>query len=183
MKVRMRSLVAAALLTALTACSSEEERPAVTTNRDLPLAYPKDVATLLSRFGSDVLLGLGAGLRFKNENVRPSPCGDGASVKQVPGRNAGLDSWWVDHSPYSEAIDTYVVLPSLLRIAPGLVRVRDALTGSGWRVVEEHAGSSLRLAAPQDGYTATFEAITSVPGSPRIGVTISSPCLRHPDAR
>ncbi|MEO3785578.1 hypothetical protein ABGB12_19790 [Actinocorallia sp. B10E7] len=155
---------------------------------EFPVVHPKDVVVTISNYGKEIIDGLALGRRFDNPNVSPSPCGSEYSARQVPGRNIDHDTWWVGYSPYSEGIITYVEVPSEEVINKALTRLKAALEGAGWRTVEFGAGSAtsqavLRIAAPEKGYGAVLQGITSVPGSPRIGVNISSPCLRHPEAR
>ncbi|GAA2720351.1 hypothetical protein [Actinocorallia aurantiaca] len=155
---------------------------------DFPVAHPRGVVATISQYGKEIVDGLAVGRGFENPNVSPSPCGNEYNAKQVPGRNVDLDTWWVGYSPYSEGIITYIEVPDEEVIGEALTRLKAVLEGIGWRTVEFGAGSPtsqavLRIAAPQEGYGAVLQGITSVPGSPRIGVNISSPCLRHPEAR
>ncbi|WP_157963578.1 hypothetical protein [Actinocorallia populi] len=151
------------------------------------IAHPKDVAAKVGRYGKEILDGLAIEGKFNNPNISPSPCGSEYNAKRVPGRNLDHETWWVGHSPYSEALITYVEVPSAAVIGEALTRLKAALEGAGWRTVEFGTGSAtsqavLRIAAPEEGYGAVLQGITTVPGSPRIGVNVSSPCLRHPEA-
>ena len=156
-------------------------------DEELAFASPERVAERISRYGKDILKGLDVGGRFDNSNVSPAPCGNEYEAKRVPGRNLTHESWWVGYSPYSEALITYVEVPSAEVIGEALARLKAALEKAGWRTVEFGEGGPtsqavLRIAAPEEGYGAVLQGITTVPGSPRIGVNVSSPCLRHPGA-
>ena len=158
------------------------------TDGRLPVVEPGRVAEKVGEYGGDIINGLGIEGGFDNPNVSPMLCGDASSAKRVLGRNPNRDTWWVDHSPYSEGMITYVEVPSEGAINEALVRLKAVLERSGWKTVEFGLGSSteqavLSVAAPEKGYGAVLQGITSVPGHPRIGVDISSPCVRHPGAR
>lgn len=154
---------------------------------NFPAVHPRDAVNKVTQYGQEILDGLAVGGKFDNPHVSPSPCGSEHNVKQVPGRNLDHETWWVGHSPYSEGLITYVEVQSEAVIDEALARVKAALEATGWRTVEFGTGSAtaqavLRIAAPEEGYGAVLQGITTVPGSPRIGVNVSSPCLRHPEA-
>lgn len=153
----------------------------------LSVAYPRETARRIAQYAEEIERIVGPDGRLDRAVVLPVPCGEGVQ-RSVPGRNTGLSSWWVDYSPYAESIDTFMELDSARSIQPMMVRLRDGLQRMGWKIVEYSEGSPsesavLKAAAPESGYGATFEGIAPTSErSPRIGVNVSSPCLRHPEA-
>jgi hypothetical protein len=151
--------------------------------------HPREAAEKIAWYAKEISRIMGPGRNFDRTVVLPLPCGGDGSRQTVPGRNVELNSWWVSYSPYAESIDTFVELDSSHSIQPVLARLRDGLREAGWEIVEyidqgSPGGAVLKAAAPEAGYGATFEGIAPAAGrSPRIGVNISSPCLRHPEAR
>jgi hypothetical protein len=151
--------------------------------------HPREAARRVAQYAEEIERVIGREVRLDRAVVLPVPCGGEDSQRSVPGRNTDLSSWWVSYSPYSESIDTFLELDSAHSIQSLMARLRDGLQKAGWRIVEytEESPSEsavLKAAAPESGYGATFEGIApTVERSPRIGVNVSSPCLRHPEAR
>jgi hypothetical protein len=77
-------------------------------------------------------------------------------------------------------------VPTRDSIAVSITRVRDGLQKAGWRIVEfnswtDSKAPTLKAEAPEKGYGATLEGVTTDPGKPKIGFNFSSPCFHHPD--
>lgn len=151
--------------------------------------HPREAAEKINWYATQISRIMGPGMKFDRTVVLPLPCGGDGNRRTVPGRNAESNSWWVSYSPYAESIDTFVELDSSRSLQAVLARLRDGLREEGWEIVEyaeqgSSRGAVLKAAAPEAGYGATFEGIAPAAGrTPRIGVNISSPCLRHPEAR
>lgn len=186
-KTLLRTVQVSTLMVMLVGCAQWVGSGRSMNNDELPVARPEEVAGKIAQYGKEILKGLDVGGEFDRPNVSPVPCGNEHQMKRVPGRNLGLDSWWVSYSPYSEGLITYVEVQSEEVIGEALTRLKAALEAAGWRTVEFGTGGPttravLRIAAPEEGYGAVLQGVTTVPGSPRIGVNVSSPCLRHPEA-
>lgn len=158
----------------------------MTSDGKLPFARPEAVAALLTKYGKEIEKGLGLGSTLIDPAVTPSPCGDETRARRVRGTNPNLDSWFVYHSPYSEAVISYVNLTSRDQIGIAITRLRDSLQKAGWKIIEFNPvqgpkAAGLAAEAPEAGYGTRVEGVTTDPNQPRIGVDISSPCLRHPD--
>ncbi|GAA0961912.1 hypothetical protein [Actinocorallia libanotica] len=168
----------------LAGCSRDKEFTALPDGADMPVAHPGETAEKVARYAKEIGKVIGPRGRLDRTVVLPVPCGGEGSRRSVPGRNTELDSWWVSYSPYAESIDTFVELDSADAIRPMLARLRDGLREAGWQIVEyAEDGGVLKAAAPEAGYGATFEGLAPTSErSPRIGVNVSSPCLRHPGA-
>lgn len=185
---RSMALTLAALLLVACTTSGTKDRN-VPKESEYPVAHPRDVADRLIAYSKDLLNGLRPGLKLNNAKVAPLPCGDEKEAEAVPGRNLNHETWWPAQSPYTELIDTFVELPADTAIQPTLVSLRDYFASKGWRIDEftsetaTQAGA-LKAQAPEEGYGVRVDGISSADGrTPRIGVTFSSPCLRHPDVR
>lgn len=158
-------------------------------NDALPVANPATVAALVGQYGADIERGLGVGKKLSDGFVTPSPCGDETKSRQIKVTgtpNPHLDSWYVDHSPYSEGIIAYITLSSRDQIEPAVTRLRDVLAKAGWQIREFNPWTAdkpptLAAEAPQAGYGTRVQGIVTDPNHPKIGVNISSPCVRHPD--
>jgi hypothetical protein len=186
---RWRFLAGEAVLAVLlTSCVNGGPIPLMNPNDKLPFARPEAVATLLTKYRKDIEKGLGLGKPLIDPSVTPSPCGDETRARRVGGFNTNLDSWYVDYSPYSEAVIAYVNLTSKGQMETAITRLRDSLQKAGWQIFEfnpQHGlnrkPAGLAAEAPEAGYGTRIEGIITDPKQPRIGVDISSPCLRHPD--
>jgi hypothetical protein len=184
---RWRLLVGEAVSAVLlTSCTQGGLTPLVNPNDKLPFARPEVVAALLTKYREEIEKGLGLGKPLLDKFVTPGPCGDETRARQVKGTNTNLDSWYVDYSPYSEAVITYVNLTSRDQIGTAITRLRDSLQKAGWKIIEFNPvqgqkAAGLAAEAPEAGYGTRIEGVTTDPNQPRIGVDISSPCLRHPD--
>ncbi|MGI8335774.1 hypothetical protein ACRYCC_37995 [Actinomadura scrupuli] len=184
---RWRLLVPEVVLAVLlTSCMHGGSTPHVNPNEKLPFARPEAVAALLTKYRKEIEEGLGLGKPLIDPSVTPSPCGDETRARKVKGENSNLDSWYVDYSPYSEVVIAYVNLTSRDQIGTAITHLRDSLQKAGWKIIEfnpDHGQKAAELAAeaPEAGYGTRIEGVTTDPRQPRIGVDISSPCLRHPD--
>jgi hypothetical protein len=165
--------------------------PTVKPNDALAVAHPKDVAAKVNAYVAQIEKTLGKPLRAHKDEVDPSPCGEDESRRKVKvsgGQNANPahDSWYVDYSPYSIGVISDIDVPTRDSIALSITQVRDELQKAGWRIVEfnswtDSKAPTLKAEAPEKGYGATLEGITTDPSKPKIGFNFSSPCFHHPD--
>lgn len=166
----------------------------VWTNESLPVAHPRDAAAKVNVHVAKIEKGLAVGsplIREKNR-VHPGPCGADEGRRHVKGwddvnANPNHESWYVEFSPYSISVISWMDLPGSVDVRAALVRLRDVLKSSGWRIVsfEQPGGASWELKAesPDKGYGGIIDGPGGgADGRQRIGVTFSSPCFRHPDA-
>ncbi|GAA1806560.1 hypothetical protein [Actinomadura chokoriensis] len=161
---------------------------------DLPVAHPREVAGKVEGLRGQIEKGLGVGLPAdsRTAGVNPLPCGNEADRRGVrrtgpPGVNPYLKPWYVDYSPYAMTVNTWMSVRGKDEATAALTRLSEHLREEGWRVAsfERPSGGTwqLRVAPPESGYGAVLEAPIAGRGSEqRIGVNISSPCFRHPDA-
>lgn len=163
-------------------------------NGDLPVAHPQEVADKVEGLSGQIQKGLGVGLPAdsRTAGVNPLPCGNEGDRRGVrrtdpPDVNPYLKPWYVDYSPYLMTVNTWMSVRSKDEATAAMTRLSEHLREAGWRVASFRRPSGgvwqLRVAAPEDGYGAVLEApITGGGSEQRIGVNISSPCFRHPDA-
>ena len=163
-------------------------------NDGLPVAHPKDVAGKIEALTGQIQKGLAVGppADSRTAGVNPLPCGNDADRRGVrrtgpPDANPYLNPWYVDYSPYLMTVNTWMSVRSKEEATAALTRLGEHLRGAGWRVAAFSRPSGgmwrLRVAAPEKGYGAVLEAPIAGGGSEhRIGVNVSSPCFRHPDA-
>ncbi|QKW33468.1 hypothetical protein HUT06_05015 [Actinomadura sp. NAK00032] len=162
-------------------------------NNELPVAHPRVVAGKVDGMADQIKEGLGLGdpVESKTGGVNPLPCGKEADRRAVrrtnpPDTNPYLEPWFVDYSPYTMTVNTWVSVRSKAEATAALTRLSERLSSTGWRITAFSRPADgtwqLRVTAPEKGYGAVLEAPIAGAGTEqRIGLDVSSPCFRHPE--
>ncbi|WP_157431098.1 hypothetical protein [Actinomadura macra] len=166
----------------------------VRNNDNLPVAHPQGIADKVDGLAGQIKKGLGLEKisESRTGGVNPLPCGNGADRREVrrtepPSVNPYLKPWYVDYSPFMMTVNTWVSVQSKAEATAALVRLSDRLRRAGWQITSfaQPPGGTwqLRVMAPEKGYGAVLEAPIAGEGNEqRVGLDVSSPCFRHPDA-